>query len=112
GLGGFVFMMLKGQIEKAPQLRLGLLIEAVRQRTIGDMARHLIGGKSKGAVAVEIAGKLVGDQDQGQGARRILFPGGKMPRGGFTMQRREPLVDDSIEGGVRVEPSPRPRFLP
>ena len=88
------------------------MIESARQRPVGDIARHFVGGESKRAVTVEIAGKLVGDQDQGQRAGRVLFPLGKLTRCCLRMQGRKPVSDGGIEGRIGGEPALRPRFPP
>jgi hypothetical protein len=112
GLGGGVFMMLKGQIEKAAQHGLGRQVKAACQRPVRNIARQLVGGEGKRAMAVEIAGELVGDQDQGQRARRVRFPGRQMAGRRLVMQRSEMLANGGIEGRVGGEPPFGSRFAP
>ncbi len=112
GLGDRILMMLKGQIEKAAQRRLDRLVEAARQRPVCHMARKFVGGEGQRTVTVEIAGELVGDQDQGQRARRVLFPGGKAACRRLVVQVGEMGADGGIEGRIGGEPAFGPGLAP
>jgi hypothetical protein len=65
-----------------------------------------------GAVAVHIAGKLVGDQDQRQGTIGIIFPGRQAPRRGLVMQGAKALADGGIKRGIGCEPALPSGFAP
>ena len=70
---GQSFRMHEGQIEKRPQRHVGRLVEAARDRAVGDGAGQRIGRERPHAAAEHVAGKLVEQNDEGEGAlRRVL----------------------------------------
>jgi hypothetical protein len=60
--------MLVGQIEERPQLGRDGLVVAGRHGGGGDRAGLAVGGEGVAAVAIEIAGELIQQDHQGQGA--------------------------------------------
>ena len=105
-------VMLERQIKETPQGWPGLKVKAARQGPVRHMTRQFIGGECKSAVAEEIAGELVGDQDQGECSHRILFPKEQPPGSGLAMHSREALADGCVKGGVGGEPAFRPSIAP
>jgi hypothetical protein len=99
-----IFAVFVGKIEKESP--------AARQRqiesAIDGAARHLAGqgivGESERRTTVDVARKLIEDDDQGQRVRRAFFPGGKFTRCGPFDQGCETRTDFLVEGIVFLEP--------
>jgi hypothetical protein len=104
--------MHEGQIEKAAQQWLELLIQAAFQHAIGDGARHGIGGEGMGAAAIDVAGKLVGQQQQRQGAVRHAFPLRQRAARSIPLDAAEAFADGAVEIGIGGEPAVRPGLAP
>lgn len=105
GLGSGVLMMLEWQVEERLEVRLEGEIETVRDRLIGDGARQPVGGEGVRGVAVYVAGELVEEQDEGEGALRRSNPGGELAARRPQMDALETCTDGFVK--LRVWPEPR-----
>src|SRR5580692_6521697 len=91
---------------------LGRPIETVRQSAIGYRARQRIGGKGVGAVAEHIAWKLIEQDQQRQGALRVVLPGGEFASRCRLVCREKARDDLTIKGLIFLEPFVRPGVAP
>ena len=97
--------MLEGQIEERPHVQRHRHVEAPRDGAVGDGARQSVGGKGMGAAAIDVAGKLVGQDQQRQRAVGAFFPSRQRPPRGREMVGAETVGDGAVENRIMGEPA-------
>src|SRR5260221_3359614 len=96
--------MFEGQIEETLLLEAGLPIETLGDGAFGDVPGALIAEKRLGGVAINITGKLVKQQQQGQRPFRRLLPGIKPTYLFFMNGDSKTQPNLVVEGFVLLEP--------
>src|SRR5690349_2875261 len=111
-LVGGVFRVLERQVKEAAHLGGNLGVKAADDPAGSDGTRQSIGSKSARLAAKHIAGELVEQNQQRQGAFGALFPVGKLSGRRSFVSVKKPQPDAVIEAGVLVEPAVRSGLAP
>ena len=98
-------MVFEGQVEEGLQVRLERQVKTVRDRPVSRGPRQTVGGEGVGRAAVDVARKLVEEQDEGQGAFRRTAPACEVSSRRLQVNNLEAYTDGLVE--LRTTPELR-----
>jgi len=99
-----VFAVFEGQIEKESPVARQHPVKSAIDGAACDSAGERVGGIGQRGATINVAGKLIEQDDQSESVRRGFFPGGKRAGCGAFDQGQEAIANIAIEGLVFFEP--------
>src|SRR5690606_3854317 len=97
--------MLQGQVEKPALHRAQHLVQVLLDAVQAQPLRRGILGEGLRPAAVDVAGELIQQDDQGQAAAGGLLPAAQLAGHSLLVQAAEAIADLGVEGGIGLEPA-------